>query len=76
MAWDPGSTSELAGYNVYRSSQSGVFTSAPLNGSTLLTVPSFTDSTVQNGNTYYYAVRAVNTAGLESPNSNVIQIVR
>jgi fibronectin type 3 domain-containing protein len=76
MAWDPNTQSYLAGYNLYRSMQSGVFTSAPLNGTSLLTVTSFTDSTVQNGNTYYYAVRAVSTSGVESPNSNVLQVTR
>ena len=76
MAWDPNTESYLAGYNVYRSSQSGVFTSPPLNGSTLLTVTSFTDSTVQSGQTYYYAVRAVSTSGMESTNSNILQVIR
>ena len=76
MAWDPNAESYFAGYNVYRSTQSGFFTSAPLNGSTLLTVTSFTDFTVQNGNTYYYAVRAVSTSGMESSNSNLLQVTR
>src|SRR5262249_23310665 len=73
MAWDPNTDSNLAGYNVYRSTQSGAYTSAPLNGSTLVTVTSFTDSTVQSGQTYYYVIRAVSTSGLESGNSNEIQ---
>ena len=68
LAWNPNTESYLAGYNVYPSNQSGVFTSAPLDGSTLLTVPSFIDSTVQNGNTYYYPVRAVSTV-VQSPYS-------
>jgi hypothetical protein len=76
LGWDAISDPNLAGYNLYRSNQPGVFTSVPLNGSTLLVVPSFTDSTVQNGNTYYYTVTAVNTSGMQSPNSNVIQVIR
>jgi hypothetical protein len=76
LGWDTISDPNLAGYNVYRSNQPGVFTSVPLNGSTLLAVPSFIDSTVQNGNTYYYTVRAVSTSGIESPNSNLVQVTR
>jgi hypothetical protein len=76
LGWDTISAPNLAGYNLYRSNQPGVFTSVPLNGSTLLAVPSFTDSTVQNGNTYYYTVRAVSTSGTESPNSNLVQVTR
>jgi PKD repeat protein len=76
LGWDAISDPNLAGYNLYRSNQPGVFTSVPLNGSTLLTVPAFTDSTVQSGNTYYYTVRAVSTSGMQSPNSNVIQVTR
>ena len=76
LAWDPETDSNLAGYIVFRSDQSGVFTSFPPNGSPLLTVSSFTDSTVQSGNTYYYTVRAVNTSGTQSPNSNAVQVIR
>jgi spore coat protein CotH len=71
MAWD--AVSGVVGYNLYRADQDGVFTSDPLNVS-VLTVPYFTDSTVQSGSTYYYTVRAVDIFGMESPNSNVIQV--
>ena len=37
LAWDPNQESYLAGYNVYRSEQSGVFTSLPINGTALVT---------------------------------------
>jgi hypothetical protein len=47
LAWDPNPESYVAGYNVYRSEQSGVFTSPPINGATLVMITSFTDSTVQ-----------------------------
>ena len=40
--------------------------SAPLNGTTPLTNPSFVDSTAVNGVTYRYVVTAVNTSGQES----------
>jgi CotH kinase protein len=71
MVWDP--VSGVAGYNLYRADQAGVFNPVPLNES-LLTITSFTDYTVEPDNTYYYTVRAVNRSGMESPNSNVIQV--
>ena len=73
LAWDPNPESFLAGYNVYRSEQSGVFTSPPINGKTLVTRTSFTDSTVQPSRTYYYVVTAVSTDGQESAYSNQVQ---
>lgn len=56
--------SAIAGYNVYRSNQSGTGYSK-LNTS-LMTTTSFTDSTVQSTSTYYYVVTAVNSTGVES----------
>jgi len=61
------STSTVAGYNVYRSSQSGgpyQILNATLQSLT------FTDSTVQSGTTYYYVVTAVDGSGVESVFSN------
>jgi hypothetical protein len=74
LAWDPNTDPDLAGYKVYRSEQSGVFT-PPSRNSSLLTTTSFTDTTVQNGHTYYYAVTAVSTSGLESVYSAQVQAV-
>src|SRR5207253_78778 len=75
LAWDPNQESYLVGYNVYRSEQSGVFTSPPINGTALVTRTSFTDSTVQPGRTYYYVVTAVSTDGVESGYSNQVQAI-
>jgi hypothetical protein len=74
LAWDATTESTLAGYNVYRSTQSGVFTTTPVNASPIKT-DSVTDDSVQSGNTYYYVVKAVNTDGLESAASNEIAAV-
>jgi hypothetical protein len=62
------STSTVAGYFVYSSQVSG----GPYTKLTATTVslPSFTDSSVQNGKTYYYVVTAVDASGLESNYSN------
>lgn len=63
------STSQVAGYNVYRSVVPGVnyekINSVPVQGDT------FTDNTVENGVTYYYVTRAVDPRGVESAYSNV-----
>jgi hypothetical protein len=67
LSWKP-STSQVIGYNVYRGAKSGgpysMVTSAPETGT------SFTDTSVQGGNTYYYVVTAVNGSGNESVYSN------
>lgn len=57
-------SSEVVGYNVYRStSSSGSYSkiNSALDAST-----AYTDSTVTAGNTYYYAATSVNSAGQES----------
>jgi hypothetical protein len=67
------STTNVAGYRVYRSEVSGgSFT--PLNG-TLLTVLSYDDATVSLGTTYYYVVTAVDSSGNESVHSNQVAAV-
>jgi K319-like protein/Big-like domain-containing protein len=73
LAWDANTDPNLAGYRVYRSQQSGVYSSS-LNGA-LLTAASFTDSTVQAGRTYYYVVTAISTTGLESGYSGEAQAI-
>jgi len=72
LSWT-GSTSTVVGYNVYRGTQSG----GPyvgLNGSPNATT-AYTDNSVQAGQTYYYVVTAVDSAGTESVYSNQAQAV-
>jgi Abnormal spindle-like microcephaly-assoc'd, ASPM-SPD-2-Hydin len=66
LAWTA-SSSPVAGYNVYRGTVSGVY--AKLNSS-LVAGDGFTDPTVQSQITYYYVVTAVDSAGVESTDSN------
>lgn len=73
LAWDPSSDSGTVGYNVYRSQQSGVYPSTPLNGAAVIPSTAFNDSTMQSGATYFYVVTAVNTTGVQSGYSNEIQ---
>ena len=60
--WNP--SSDVAGYNVYRStSSSGSYTKI---NSSLDPNTAYTDNTVASGSTYYYAATSVNSAGQES----------
>ncbi|HYL62883.1 MAG TPA: choice-of-anchor D domain-containing protein [Candidatus Methylomirabilis sp.] len=69
LTWNA-STSTVSGYNVYRSTVSGgPYTKI---NSALLTVLTYTDSTVQSGTTYYYVATAVDSSGNESVNSNEV----
>jgi hypothetical protein len=67
LSWNP-STSTVAGYNVYRGTQSG----GPYSklNSALLSGTNYTDSSVQSGATYYYVSTAVNSSNAESAYSN------
>jgi len=67
LTWDA-STSTVTGYNVYRSTVSGS-SYAKINSS-LVAALNYTDSTVQNGTTYYYVTTAVDSSGNESVYSN------
>jgi uncharacterized repeat protein (TIGR03803 family) len=71
LSWDP-STSQVAGYNVYRGANPSVYTKI---NSSLDLVTSYADSTVQPGQTYYYATTAVGTDGVESGYSNQIEVI-
>jgi hypothetical protein len=70
LHWDPVVDARLAGYHVYRiPSPTGPV--APH----AVTLPTnhFVDVAVENGTTYSYRVRAVDTAGRESPDSATIR---
>lgn len=72
LSWTA-STSTVVGYNVYRGSQSGgpyVALTGAADAST-----TYTDSSVQAGQTYYYVVTAIDGSGNESVYSNQAQAV-
>ena len=72
LSWQP-SSSSVAGYNVYRGSQSaGPFTKI---NPRLETATAYTDNSVTSGQTYYYVTTAVDSSGLESSYSNVAQAI-
>jgi hypothetical protein len=66
LSWTP-SVSSVAGYHVYRSEVSG----GPYQilDSGIVTADSYTDATVAPGITYYYVVKSVSHAGVESADS-------
>jgi hypothetical protein len=72
LSWGASSSSNVAGYNVYRAGVSGgpYISVASANAGT-----SFVDGSVQSGQTYYYVVTAVDTSGTESGYSNQVQAV-
>jgi hypothetical protein len=69
LTWNA-STSTVSGYNVYRSTVSGG--SYTKINSSLVAALSYSDTTVQNGTTYYYVTTAVDSTGSESTFSNEV----
>ena len=71
LMWNP-SSSNVVGYNVYRGTNTGGPYSQ-INAMTATT--SYTDSSVQAGQAYFYVTTAVDGTGKESPYSNQTQAV-
>jgi hypothetical protein len=73
LSWVASSSSDVTGYNIYRStSKTGAYTKV---NSTLDPNTAFDDATVAGGTTYYYATTAVDSSGLESKYSNQVTVV-
>lgn len=72
LNWQANSESDLAGYNVYRSNQSGG-TYTKLN-TALVATSAFLDDSVAAATTYYYKVTAVDIDGNESELSSTLSI--
>ncbi|MFH1032654.1 MAG: hypothetical protein V1767_08860 [Chloroflexota bacterium] len=68
LDWNDNVETDIAGYNVYRSTISGGPYSK-INGS-LVTSSNYTNTGLYGGGTYYYVVRAQDNGSLESGNSN------
>jgi fibronectin type 3 domain-containing protein len=73
LSWNASTSTSITGYNVYRGTVSG----GPYSkiNSALDTSMSYSDSTVQSGQTYYYVTTAVDSAGVESSYSSGVQAV-
>jgi fibronectin type 3 domain-containing protein len=70
LSWTP-STSQVAGYNVYRGLSVGAYSKI---NTSLDPGTTYNDTTVVAGVTYYYAATAVNSAGQESSYSSPIEV--
>lgn len=70
LGWSA-STSSVQGYNVYRGTAPGAYSKI---NSSLDANTSYTDTTVSQGTTYYYAATAVNSSGEESAYSAPVQV--
>jgi fibronectin type 3 domain-containing protein len=66
LTWNSNTEEDLAGYNIYRNTSEDTATATKLNLSSLITGTSFEDTSVINGQTYYYFVSAVDKSGNES----------
>jgi hypothetical protein len=69
LTWKASTSSNVVGYNIYRGSSTGSY--GLLNSMNSTT--SYSDTTVQNGQSYFYVVTAVDSAGAESPYSNAAE---
>jgi hypothetical protein len=71
LSWKASTSTNIAGYNVYRSSDGSTWkkVNASLIASTL-----YSDSTVANGSTYYYAATAVDIYGHESSKTTPVKV--
>jgi hypothetical protein len=70
LSWEPGDQ-DYVGFNVYRSTvDGGPYTKI---NSKLDSSPSYTDSSVQGGMTYYYCATEVDSQGQESAYSNIAE---
>ena len=68
LSWSPKKYYNLKGYNIYRSSISGVYPTSPVN-TEVIKDTFFLDNDLVEGNTYYYVVTSVNESGKEGKKS-------
>jgi hypothetical protein len=72
LIWKASTSSDVVGYNVYRSSD-GV-TWKKINAS-LIAGTVYSDSTVANNTTYYYAATSIDVSGVESKKTTAVKVV-
>jgi hypothetical protein len=70
LTWGASTSSGVVGYNVYRGTVSGgpytLVTTSPV------AITSYTDTTGQQGQTYYYVVTSIDSSNVQSGYSNVV----
>jgi Abnormal spindle-like microcephaly-assoc'd, ASPM-SPD-2-Hydin len=70
LSWDASISNGVSGYNVYRATTSGGYSTTPLNASPVTTM-AYTDSTVTSGDQYFYVVTAVDGSEASSDSNEV-----
>ena len=68
LSWNPSTSSDVAGYNIYRGPDGKSWSKLNVG---LAASTTFSDSTVADSSTYYYAATAVDIKGNESNKSNI-----
>lgn len=72
LSWQGSSSANVVGYNVYRSPDGATWKKINM---TLTASTLYSDSTVANGTTYYYAATAVDSSGRESVKTAPVKAV-
>ncbi|MFZ0296536.1 MAG: putative Ig domain-containing protein [Candidatus Sulfotelmatobacter sp.] len=72
LSWKASTSRDVSGYNIYRGATAT--TMKKVNASPIAST-AYTDSSVANGSTYYYATTAVDTEGRESSKTPAIKAV-
>jgi hypothetical protein len=73
LSWNADNSPNVVGYNVYRrTGTSGSFSQI---NTALVSVTTYTDTSITDGETYYYETTAVNTDGEQSAPSAAVQAV-
>lgn len=71
LSWQASTSTDVAGYNMYRSPDGSTW--VKINAS-LIASTVYSDSTVANNSTYYYAATAVDTSGSESTKTPSVMV--
>jgi fibronectin type 3 domain-containing protein len=71
LVWEADTEPDLAGYRVYRSVGDGPWQKL----ADVSAVPSYSDTTIEHGKTYHYAVTAFDKSNNESDRSAAVEIV-
>ena len=72
LSWKASTTTDVAGYNIYRGPDGKSWTRI---NATPAAFTTYTDSTVADSTTYYYSATAVDIKGVESKKSNIAKSV-
>lgn len=72
LSWKGSTSKDISGYNVYRSPDGSSWKKVNVS---LVASDLYSDSTVSNGSTYYYAATAVDFSGHESSKTAAVKVV-